>query len=371
LVNDSHIFHLLVPRIEKTFVALTNDRPNNATPTRERCVTSYPTRRRYRPGVVFPPAVPGVADMYDIHCHAHDGQQDALALAKLASQSGMRGIVYKTIGGISGEYRPAHDVAAVQDALDRWAEAEGVTPIACFAGYGITMDNRPPSMERLRLNIADGISAVWLPVFNHANTLNTVGGLVRWWDPTAQPGEHSEPLPWDLAVERGYYMLDGNGKLKDEYAEYIRVIADAGVPLYTGHATHPEIWALVDLCDRLGFRQTVIDHPFSPFIDLTINEMHELTARGVTMNFTFDELSPLLGIDPAKMYAAIRSVGPQHCTLSSDAGEPLFPHSVECMRLISGYMAAFGMTPDELRVMCTTNPERLFNVKTAENHASV
>src|ERR1700722_1746024 len=98
-----------------------NERPNNATPSRERCVTSYPTRRRYRPGVVYPPAVPGVTDMYDIHCHSHEGQQDALSLAKLASQSHMRGIIFKTIGSKRSEYRPARDVADVTGDLLRWA----------------------------------------------------------------------------------------------------------------------------------------------------------------------------------------------------------------------------------------------------------
>jgi hypothetical protein len=65
------------------------------------------------------------------------------------------------------------------------------------------------------------------------------------------------------------------------------------------------------------------------------------------------------------MYAAIRAVGVEHCTLSSDAGEPLFPHSVECMRLISGYMAAFGMSADELHTLCTVNPERLLGASLA------
>jgi hypothetical protein len=67
-------------------------------------------------------------------------------------------------------------------------------------------------------------------------------------------------------------------------------------------------------------------------------------------------LSPLLGIDPANMYKAIRTVGPEHCTLSSDAGEPLFPNSVESLRLLRGHMAAFGCTPDEIYTMCTVNP---------------
>ena len=74
------------------------------------------------------------------------------------------------------------------------------------------------------------------------------------------------------------------------------------------------------------------------------------------LNFTFDELSPLLGIDPGNMYKAIRAVGPEHCTLSSDAGEPLFPNSVESLRLLRGYMSAFGCSDDEIHTMCTVNP---------------
>jgi hypothetical protein len=89
--------------------------------------------------------------------------------------------------------------------------------------------------------------------------------------------------------------------------------------------------------------------------------MRELVRVGIVMNFTFDELSPLLGVDPKKMYEAIRAVGPEHFTLSSDAGEPLFPHSVECMRLISAYMAAFGLTPAEVEMVSSTNPAKLVN----------
>jgi hypothetical protein len=73
--------------------------PTNATPTEERAVTSYPARRRFAPYVQYPGhATPGVSGAIDIHCHAHAGQQDAFALATLASQSGMRGILFKSLG---------------------------------------------------------------------------------------------------------------------------------------------------------------------------------------------------------------------------------------------------------------------------------
>jgi len=46
-------------------------------------------------------------------------------------------------------------------------------------------------------------------------------------------------------------------------------------------------------------------------------------------------------------------------TNSSDAGEPLFPDSVEAMRLVRGYMEAFGLNRDELYTVCTRSPARV------------
>lgn len=340
----------------------TRIRPNNATPTTERCVTSYPVRRAYKPGVVYPPAVPGVERSIDIHTHSHEGNQDALALAQLASQSKMRGLLFKTIGAIAGDYRPANDIAIVNEQLQRWAEETGIEPIDCWVGFGVAMDNKPISVQRVRQNIDDGVKAIWLPVFNHANTLSMVGGKPIWWDKTADPADHTEPLPWEEALKVGQYLLDERGRLKNDIKDIIRIVADSDAALFFGHATHKEQWQIADFGQSVGLKRMVVDHPFSPFINLTIEEMNDLKTRGVTMNFTFDELSPLLGVDPAKMYAAIRAVGVEHCTLSSDAGEPLFPHSVECMRLIRGYMSAFGMNDDELETLCVINPARIVGI---------
>lgn len=338
------------------------ERIENATPVGERCVTSYPARRAYRPGVVHPPQVPNVRGSIDLHCHAHEGQQDALDLAKLASESGMRGILFKTIGSISGEYRPVAALQTVVKGLEAWSHATGVEPVACWAGYGLTMDNQPPTLEKLRRNLDDGVAAVWLPVFNHANTYNKVGGRTIWMDPNADPKGHTEPLSWQESLKYGHYLLDERGKLKAFYRDAVKMVAEAEVPLFFGHATHAEIEALAELVDELGFERAVIDHPFSPFVDLSVTQMRDLAAVGITMNFTYDEISPLLGVDPKRIYDAIRAIGVEHVTLSSDAGEPLFPHSVECMRLIRGYMEAFGLSAAEADTVCCANPARILGL---------
>jgi hypothetical protein len=327
-----------------------------STPTMERCVTSYPVRRRYRPGVVHPPEVSTVKDTIDIHCHAHEGQQDALALAKYASECGMAGILFKTIAGMSNE---GPTVRHIENDLAEWAAKSGITPVRCWAGHLLGASGDAPTVGEAVESIDGGVMALWLPVFNHANTYATVGGRNIWWDKDADPDAHSEPLPWDQALDLGHYLLDGNGALKPEIIDILKIIADRDVALFFGHATHKEIFLIAEEVVRLGIRRAVIDHPYSPFVNLSVAQMKELTAAGILFNFTFDELSPLLGVDPAKMYAAIREVGVENFTLSSDAGEPLFPNSVEAMRLIRAYMDAFGLSADELYRVCTVNPARV------------
>ena len=334
------------------------NRPTNATPTEERAVTSYPARRGFTPYIQYPgQAVPDVAGAIDIHCHAHFGQQDAISLAKLASQSKMAGILYKSLGK-RGE-PPMGSLRELREELQRWCDEAGIAPISTWAGWAIVRNNRPPDLEHLRAQLEEGVSAVWLPIANSAHTYSKVGGRTRAWDPTANPNDHSDPLPFEEAKRVGFYMLDDAGKLKHEYAETIRMVGHYGRALFYGHPTHDELWAVTGLVREVGIERAVIDHPYSPFIDLTIEEMRQVAAAGVTLNFTYDELSPLLGVDPKKMYEAIRAVGVEHFTLSSDCGEPLFPNSVEAMRQITGYMRAFGMNDAEIAILVRRNPARI------------
>jgi hypothetical protein len=337
---------------------------NNATPTMERAVASYPARRRYKPYIQNPPRIEAVRGMIDIHCHAEHGQQDALAVAKLASANG---ILYKSIGKEDKRSAgPMEDVRHLIEDLYRWAQDTGIAPIKAWGGFALCRDGKPPSREKVTTQVKAGVTSFWLALANHANTYFIVGGKVRRWDPNADPKAHSDPLPWEMALKHGHYALDEKGRLKPEYEEAIRIVADNDRALSFGHSTHSEIFALAELVDKLKFKRAFIDHPFSPFVNLTVEQMRELSKVGLHFNFTYDELSPMLGVDPGKMYAAIRSVGVEHYTLSSDAGDTVFPNSVEAMRQISGYMAAFGMSQDEIEILCMKNPAFIVGADPAE-----
>ncbi|GHJ36920.1 DUF6282 family protein [Streptomyces sp. TS71-3] len=330
----------------------------------DRFLAAYRARMGYKAEPLHPPAVHGVEGAVDIHCHAHEGQQDALAVAKLAAASGMGGLLFKSTMGLrrTDVAGPAGVVREVDDALRRWCDGTGVAPVSLWAGWITSFSRGLPKPEAARQQLEDGAKAVWMPVFRSANTMSKVGGMPIWWGGSTDPNEWSDPLPWPQALKVGEYTLDGHGKLKPEYREVFRMVADHDVMVSFGHATHDEIFAMADLVRDLGITKAVVDHPFSPFIDLSLDQMRELTSAGIHMNFTYDEISPLLGVNPADMCATIQALGTGHVTLSSDAGEPLFPNTVEAMRLVIAHMRAFGLTEEQTREISVVNPGRLMGV---------
>ena len=153
----------------------------------------------------------GVEDAIDIHCHAHEGQQDALGVAKLASKSGMMGLLYKTI---VGRKDPAAAVDAVRSALESWCEETGITPAHVWAGSSVTqgfLSKIEPAWSAKMLKA--GVIALWMPNNTSANTLSLVGSKPIAWDKTADPNAHTEPLSWSESLKYGHYLLDDKGRL--------------------------------------------------------------------------------------------------------------------------------------------------------------
>src|SRR5207249_1260519 len=68
-------------------------------PAKDRYLKSYEIRRAYADAIQYPPEVPGVKDVIDVHCHCDQGHQDGLAVVKHATRNGMGGILYKSIVG--------------------------------------------------------------------------------------------------------------------------------------------------------------------------------------------------------------------------------------------------------------------------------
>ena len=233
-----------------------------STPTHERCVTSYAARTQYKPGVVHPPHIK-VKDAIDIHCHAHEGQQDPYDLARRASLAEMKGLLFKSIPGDD----PVKATQDVQDDVNRWAEKEKVAPITCWSAYVCGRQMAPVTAKVVGDMIDRGVSAIWLPVFTHAITMSTVGTYGRFVRGRESAGWVG-PIGWDEAMKIGHYDLDENGKLKPEIRDIVHLCADRNVALFFGHATHAEIYKLAEEVQKVGLKRAVIDHPFRPILNV-------------------------------------------------------------------------------------------------------
>ncbi len=328
-------------------------------PTKARYVKSYAVRRAFRDAVQRPPDVAGVEAAIDVHCHAHQGQQDPIALARHASRAEMGGLLFKTL---DFSVDPLVKLGEIRDALHAWADAEQVTPTGCWAGLVTDRWMGGPNRATVEPRLKAGVRAVWMPTASHANTFSQVGGRKMWLGESADPKALVGPMPMAEALARGGLYVLRDGRLDPDVREVVRLCVDHDVALFFGHLTHDEQDALAEEVQRQGCRKAVVDHPFSPFVDLSVSRMQRFAEAGIYLNFTYDELSPLLGVDPFEMYQAIRAVGCDRVTLSSDAGEPLFPNSVECMRLMRAYMRAFGLTADEIHQVTVANPRYLLGL---------
>ncbi|MDX2145772.1 MAG: DUF6282 family protein [Rhodospirillaceae bacterium] len=320
-------------------------------PPRQRFLQAHRARRRVPRPYFLPHSPPGGKGLIDLHLHCHEGQHDGLEIAKRAVRAGMRALLFKSLRPMRHEY-PARDVESLVNELSAWCKTEGLAPITCRAGYIMCLNPREPDIKMLRKNLDEGVAAVWLPVGNALRSYTVIG-----------PGPDLTPLDESAArANGGLSIIDDAGHLRPDFQAVIDAIIEYDRILFFGHRTREELFTAAEYGAKCGLRRMVVDHPFSPFIDLSIDDMISLKACGVTFNFTYNEISPVVGVDPQDMVDAVQMVGSDHFTISSDAGDLIFPDSVEAMRLMAVTLAAFGLPERDVEKVGGENAARLLSL---------
>lgn len=297
-----------------------------------------------------------LTDAIDVHAHARSGdEEDPLHAAQEATRAGMKGILFKSISP-----GPSWEVARqVQEEVDRWAEKEGLRPVKCLAAWVIGIPLRPVDFAEIKAAVEGGIAGMWMPPVTSAWSISRLGGRGKWFD---EKRRYDEPVPavsWEQARKVGLYVLDDHGRLLPEIRDTVRLVADHGVALSFGHLSPQEMDALAEDVEAIGYTRAFIDHPFSEVFEFDVPELKRWAAAGIRFALTWDELSPLLGVDPQDMVAAIRAVGPEYFMLSSDAGIPILPQTVEAYRLLAAMLRAYGMTEVEMRQLMSGSAEEM------------
>ncbi|MCS6953199.1 MAG: DUF6282 family protein [Bryobacterales bacterium] len=273
-----------------------------------------------------------LAGVVDIHAHADPDSLpraiDALELARLARQRGLRGLVVKN------HYEPTASLA--------WLARKEAPGLEVFGGIALNLSVggvNPAAVERMT-RVRGGLGrVVWMPTFDAEHHVRAAG----------------EPRPF-VSVAR-------DGKLLPEVLEVLALVARHGLVLATGHSSPTEALLLVAEARRRGVERIVVTHAMLAPVTMSIPQMQRAAAAGAYIEFVGNALlGPHRSLTPRQYAEAIRAVGPEHCILSSDlgqAGNPLHPDGLETL---FGLLRHEGLSVEEIEQMAKRNPARLLGL---------
>jgi hypothetical protein len=267
-----------------------------------------------------------LSGVIDIHCHCGPDSLprtiDAVDLARLAKDRGLRGIVVKN------HFEPTAGIA--------YLARKAVPGIEVFGG--------------VTLNLAVG----GMNAFAVENMASTAGGVGRFvWmgslDTEAQVRYSHESRPF-VSVSR-------NGSLLPGVVEVIEVVARRNLVLETGHSTADEVMLLIREAKRRGVRHVVVTHALIAPIHMQADQLREAAEMGAWIEFVYNGLiGPFKEFEFSDYARAIRTAGVEHCVLSSDLGQPVNPLHPDGLAAFFDGLEREGFTLDEVDRMSKTNP---------------
>ena len=274
-----------------------------------------------------------LAGVIDIHVHADPDSLprsiDAIDLARLAKQRGMRGLVFKN------HYESTASLA--------YMVRKEVPGIECFGGIDLNLSVggvNPAAVERMAMTKGGWGRVVWMPTFDAENQ-------VRF-------SKESRP----------FVSVSKNGELLPEVKQVIAIAARRGLIVETGHSAPAEGLAIVRECRRQGVTRIVVTHAMLAPVRMTIAQMQEAAKDGAYLEFVYNGLTgPNREYTAADYARAIRAIGPASCILASDLGQPANPLHPDGLTAFFAALEKDGITPAEIGRMSKTNPESLVGLE--------
>ena len=266
----------------------------------------------------------------DMHAHADpDGvprKIDAIDLARLAKERGMRAIVLKN------HYEPTASLAYIV--------RKEVPGIEIFGGISLdlTVGGVNPAAVEWMTKVKGGYGrVVWLPTF----------------DSEAQVKFTNQQRPFARVVK--------DGKVMPEVAQVIAIAARNNLVLETGHSSGSEDLVIIQEAKRNGVQKVMVTHALTnPGGPLTMSEIQQAARLGAYIELVYGGLSEDL---LRKDVDVIHAVGASSVVLSTDLGQPNNPLHPDGLLAFYKGLVARGISEADIVLMSQTNPATLLGLK--------
>jgi hypothetical protein len=277
----------------------------------------------------------GVVDLH-VHCAPDSGPRsvDALEVAQLARRHGMRALLFKN------HYTSTASLA--------YLVHQAVPGIEVYGGIALNRSVggvNPQAVEHMARTTGRLGRVVWMPTFDSEHYHRTV-----------RPNPNLVPIARD-------------GRLLPEVDEVLAVIAREKLALATGHSSPAESLLLIREARKKGIERIIVTHPLLKEVGMSAAMQKEAAGLGAYLEYPFNATLPPHpvwggGSSSIEEYVkAIREVGPEHCILSSDLGQPMNPVHTDGLIGFFEQLAAKGFTQAEIDGMAKANPAKFLGLE--------
>lgn len=275
----------------------------------------------------------------DLHVHTapdvYPRLLDDLDLARAAQDAGMQAVLLKS----------HHTLTA-----DRAKNLDRHVPIVIHGGLALNLTVGGFNPVAVETAIAFGARQIWMPTIHARHCLQTATG--EMFEAEARKGH------------AGLAAFDEQGRPVPGLPEILEMIRDAGIILGTGHLAPAESLKLLEMARDMNLERLLVTHPNMSFTRFADEQLQHAVELGAYLEFDALACHPRW---PRSMPAdetarAARQVGPAHCVLASDGGQPTNATAPQMLLTFAEELATAGIAEEDLGRMLRDNPAYLLGV---------
>ncbi len=150
-----------------------------------------------------------------------------------------------------------------------------------------------------------------------------------------------------------------------EIGEICDIIAEAkDVILATSHLSPEAIIALINEAKNRGVENVIATHVNARVIGATLEQQEEMARSGAYIELSAAQhlSGAYIPQDPREVVRTIKTVGPNSCIVSSDAGNVFNDPATILLRRFITQLMAYGITESEIDVMVRENPSKILGI---------
>ena len=159
----------------------------------------------------------------------------------------------------------------------------------------------------------------------------------------------------------GLRLTSDDGELLPQIQPILETVLSHDILLASGHVSPQESIALFRAARDMGIQRMVVTHPAG---DARMEELREMVSLGAHVEYTFLACMPSRNkATPAQVVEAVRTLGVEHCVVTTDFGQWMNPPPAEGMRMAIAELLNAGLAAHEVTSLVKTNPLELAGLR--------